>query len=220
MSHNKEKSSRHALIPVSIPVHDAVLEGELSIPENAKALVVVLDEERHKAGCRDIAHVLNTHDFATLVVTLVTRAERENGTAHAVSRDIPRLSQRLQDVTAWARNAPETRRFMIGYMAFSEDAAPALIDVARHQDIVGAVVACAGRTDLAERFLPFVRRPLLLVACGHDPDNLAVNREALEKINSTCELHVLPDADSVFATVRALNETAQKAASWFDAYLH
>lgn len=219
MSDHRETKPGRQLYPVSIPLPDIVLEGELTVPAHARGVVVILDEERHKTGCRDIAHILNTHDFATLITGLLGAEDRRGGMAHTLTADIPKLSERLQHVTEWVRNLQETRGFTAGFVAFSGDAASCVIEAARHQDTAGAIVSCDGRPDLAGDMLRRLEKPLLLVVCGHDPDTLAINRDVLDTVGGPHELHIVANADSVFSTAAALNETAQAAAAWFDKYL-
>ena len=60
-----------------------------------------------------------------------------------------------------------------------------------------------------------VRAPTLLVVGGHDPEVLALNREALAALTCEKALAIVPGATHLFEEPGALEQVADLAAAWF-----
>ena len=84
---------------------------------------------------------------------------------------------------------------------------------------VRAVVSRGGRPDLALEALPRVQAPTLLIVGGYDPEVLALNRAAAERLTAAQELAVIPGASHLFEEPGALEEVVRLAAEWFVRYL-
>src|SRR5918911_5457832 len=121
----KEEKVYHRL--VNIPVAEAasgqelVLEGDLSIPKNAKGVVIFAHgsgSSRHSPRNRYVAQVLQNEGIATLLIDLLTEQEEEIDlqTRH-LRFDIGLLSKRLIGATDWIINKQnrETECFKLGY---------------------------------------------------------------------------------------------------------
>src|SRR5437879_3710620 len=143
---------------VRIPVGSVTLEGNLDIPEGARAVVLFAHGSgsgRHSPRNRYAAEVLQGAGLATLLMDLLTTEEEavDMYTAH-LRFDIGLLAERLVGATDWLRQAPETADFSIGYFGASTGAGAALVAAAERPDAVGAVVSRGGRLDLAGAALP------------------------------------------------------------------
>ena len=98
---------------IYIPVGRDEIQGDLHIPERAKAIVVFAHgsgSSRHSPRNKHVADVLNEEQIATLLIDLLTPDEElvDFQTAH-LRFDIDLLADRLSLVTQWLRGQSATR---------------------------------------------------------------------------------------------------------------
>ena len=200
------------------------LVGDLVLPDAPVGLVLFAHGSgsgRHSARNRKVARRLQEAGIATLLFDLLTPEEEEVDLQTRQHRfDIPLLTQRLQDATAWAAADPPLKHLAIGYFGASTGAAAALIAAARLGRQVGAVVSRGGRPDLAGPVvLAEVRAPTLLIVGSADPVVLQLNREACQHLRVEHELTLVPGATHLFEEPGALEAVGDAAAHWFAAHL-
>jgi len=204
---------------VHIAMGGAELEGDLSGPSGAQGIVLFAHgsgSSRKSPRNRFVASVLQRTGLATLLFDLLTADEERADAIDAHLRfDIDLLARRLVVATDWVHSQRETRSLRIGYFGASTGAAAALIAAVERPDVVDAVVSRGGRPDLAERWLPRVRAPTLLIVGGDDRDVLAVNRSALRQLRSAKQLEIVPHATHLFEEPGTLERVADVAAAWF-----
>src|SRR5947209_8429917 len=165
--------------PVRVDAGPITVEGNLSLPEGARGVVLFAHgsgSSRHSPRNRYVAQVLNEAKLATLLVDLLTSDEEaiDLRTAH-LRFDIGLLAERLVGATDWLTQYPDTRHLRIGYFGASTGAAAALVAAAERPDVVGAVVSRGGRPDLAGHALARVRAPTLLIVGGNDFQVIELN---------------------------------------------
>ena len=205
---------------VRVPAGPATLEGNLSVPEGARGIVLFAHGSgsgRHSTRNRHVARLLNEAKLATLLVDLLTSDEEtvDLRTAH-LRFDIGLLAERLVGVTDWLTQSPDTRHLRIGYFGASTGAAAALVAAAVRLDVVGAVVSRGGRPDLAGPALPRVRAPTLLIVGGNDVQVIELNRWALAQLRTEKRLVIIPGATHLFEEPGALDQVAAYAREWFE----
>ena len=208
---------------VSVPAGSVTLDGNLTIPQSARAVVLFAHgsgSSRHSPRNRYVARVLNEVKLATLLIDLLTLHEEvvDARTAH-LRFDIDLLAERLVDATDWLTQFPDTKGFPIGYFGASTGAAAALAAAAVRPDAVGAIVSRAGRPDLAGAALPRVRAPTLLIVGEDDEQVLELNRTALAQLRCEKQLAIVPGATHLFEEPGALDEVARLARKWFQRHL-
>jgi dienelactone hydrolase len=208
---------------VQVPAGTVTLEGNLTLPEEAQAIVLFAHgsgSSRHSPRNRYVARVLNEAKLATLLIDLLTLHEEviDTRTAH-LRFDIDLLAERLVDATDWLTQFPDTKHLPIGYFGASTGAAAALAAAAVRPDVVGAVVSRGGRPDLAGSALPRVRAPTLLIVGGDDGQVIELNRAALAQLCCEKQLVIVPAATHLFEEPGALDEVARLARDWFQRYL-
>ncbi len=207
---------------IRIPAGDAVLEGDLRVPNGATATVVFAHGSgsgRHSPRNRFVADVLVGAGLATLLVDLLTREEETIDLQTAELRfDIGLLAERLGSVTDWLI-AQSLTPLTIGYFGASTGAAAALIAAVDRPERVRAVVSRGGRPDLAMDVLSQIRQPTLLIVGGADDVVLDLNRRALVALNGPKELTIVPGATHLFEEPGALDEVAALARDWFRRHL-
>jgi len=153
---------------LQIQAGHAVLSGNLTIPENAAALVLFAHgsgSSRHSPRNQFVARTLNGAGLGTLLFDLLTPEEEELDIRTREHRfNISLLAERLVHATKWASQQEETRDLHIGYFGSSTGGAAALVAAAEVPQDVGAIVSRGGRPDLAGDALPRVQAPTLLMA--------------------------------------------------------
>ncbi|HSV46958.1 MAG TPA: alpha/beta family hydrolase [Ramlibacter sp.] len=203
---------------------DAWLCGDLVLPVGFHGLVLFAHGSgsgRHSARNRRVAQRLHDEHIGTLLFDLLT-AEEEQVDLHTRQHrfDIPLLTQRMQDATAWAQAQPQLRQVAIGYFGASTGSAAALIAAARLGERISAVVSRGGRPDLAgPAALAAVTAPTLLVVGGADTGVIELNEQAYRYLGCSKQLAIVPGATHLFEEHGALEQVAGMAAAWFSGHL-
>lgn len=138
---------------LQISVDGQILEGELAIPTEAKAVISFAQgsgSSRHSTRNQYVADVLNKAGFTTLLADLLTSEEKEvdDIAGHHLRYNIELLAERFKEVTKWLLHEPITRNLKIGYFDSSTGAAAAIIAAAsfcNSNDIIKSLVLRGGR---------------------------------------------------------------------------
>jgi putative phosphoribosyl transferase len=204
---------------VQIPAGRALLSGNLTIPENAMALVLFAHgsgSSRLSPRNQFVAHTINRAGFGTLLFDLLTPEEEALDIYTREHRfNIDLLTERLVHATKWARQQEETRDLRIGYFGSSTGGAAALVATAELPQDVGAVVSRGGRPDLAGDALPKVQAPTLLIVGGNDDIVIELNEMARDQMRCEVKLEIIPGATHLFEEPGALEQVAKLASDWF-----
>jgi putative phosphoribosyl transferase len=208
---------------VRVPVGRVLLDGNLSLPQRARGIVLFAHgsgSSRFSPRNRYVAQLLNQEKLATLLIDLLSPEEEAVDQRTAQLRfDIGLLAERLVDVTDWLVEQPDTRPLRIGYFGASTGAAAALVAAAERPRIVHAIVSRGGRPDLAGPALGRVEAPTLLIVGGNDPVVIELNRAALAELRCEKQLVIVPGATHLFEEPGALDEVARLARQWFARHL-
>ena len=208
---------------LQIPTGHAVLSGNLTIPENAMALVLFAHgsgSSRHSPRNQFVARTLNRAGLGTLLFDLLTPEEEALDSHTREHRfNIGLLAERLVHATKWARQQEEMRDLRIGYFGSSTGGAAALVAAAELPQDVGAVVSRGGRPDLAGDALPTVQAPTLLIVGGNDDIVIDLNEMARDQMRCEVKLEIIPGATHLFEEPGALEQVAQLASDWFVSHL-
>ena len=208
---------------VRVAAGTVTLEGDLSLPEGARGIVLFAHGSgsgRHSPRNRYVARLLNEERLATLLIDLLTAAEEAIDLRPAQLRfDIGLLAERLVGATDWLARHEATRALRIGYFGASTGAAAALVAAVERPHADGAVVSRGGRPDLAGAALPRVVAPTLLIVGGNDPLVIELNRAALAQLRCEKQMVIVPGATHLFEEPGALDEVARLARAWFERHL-
>ncbi len=208
---------------VQIPAGRAVLSGNLTIPENAVALVLFAHgsgSSRHSPRNQFVARTLNRAGLGTLLFDLLTPEEEALDVHTREHRfNISLLAERLVLSTKWAGQQEETRDLRIGHFGSSTGGAAALVAAAEFPHNVGAVVSRGGRPDLAGDALPKVQAPTLLIVGGNDDIVIELNNMARDQMRCEVKLEIIPGATHLFEESGALEHVAKLASDWFSLHL-
>jgi dienelactone hydrolase len=208
---------------VKIPVREATLDGDLTVPAAARGIVLFVHgsgSSRHSPRNRFVAETLNDAGLATLLFDLLTpQEEAVDLTTREHRFDINLLAGRLGSAAEWMEQQAEGRSLRIGYFGSSTGGGAALVEAAAHPERVGAVVSRGGRPDLAGAALPKVQAPTLLIVGGRDDVVSRLNREAMAQMRCEVKLEIIPGATHLFEEPGTLDEVARLASAWFVQHL-
>jgi putative phosphoribosyl transferase len=208
---------------VRVAIGSVTLDGDLSVPEDARGVVLFAHgsgSSRLSPRTRYVARLLNDAKLATLLMDLLTPDEEALDARSAHLRfDIGLLAERLVGVTDWLTQRPESRHLQIGSFGASTGAAAALVAAAARPSALGAIVSRGGRPDLAGPALARVRAPTLLIVGGRDVPVIELNRQAYAQLRCEKRLVIVPGATHLFEEPGALDQVARLAREWFERHL-
>lgn len=209
---------------VEIPLEDAVLRGDLTVPSGAAGLVVFVHgsgSSRLSPRNRFVAEKINGAGLATLLTDLLTAEEEKLDAVTAELRfDIRLLARRVARVVEWSGRQRTLSGLTIGLFGSSTGAAAALVAAAGlPQGKIAAVVSRGGRPDLAGDALHRVSCPTLLVVGGDDDVVIDLNVEARARMTCPTELAIVPGATHLFEEPGTMEQVADLASDWFRKYL-
>jgi putative phosphoribosyl transferase len=200
---------------VTISSEAISLSGFLGIPSKPKGIVLFA----HGSGSgrlsprnRFVAQHLQQGAIATLLIDLLMREEEED---RRNVFDIELLADRVLMASAWLRANARTGQLTLGYFGASTGAGAALQAAARAPFRIGAIVSRGGRPDLAERDLPQVTAPTLLLVGGEDYPVIEMNQQAYQLLRCPKRLAIIPGATHLFEEPGTLEEVAEQALQWF-----
>lgn len=210
---------------VAIPLDGGYLQGDLTVPANARGLILFA----HGSGSgrlsprnRMVARRFQEQRFGTLVFDLLTEHEAQTDMTAATLRfDIELLASRLVAAAEWLVAQPVAHSLPLGYFGASTGAAAALLAAAWQPDLVSAIVSRGGRPDLAGSALKEILTPTLLIVGGDDKTVIRLNEGALARLAAPVkEMVIVPGASHLFEEPGTLEEVAYIASIWFARHLH
>ncbi len=201
--------------PVTLVGSGIRLEGILALSSHSVGVVVFAHGSgsgRFSPRNNFVARKLQHGGFATLLLDLLEECEADDPRKVF---DIDLLADRLLLAKAWLAERPETRTLRLGYFGASTGAGAALEAAARDPSSVGAIVSRGGRPDLAERYLPAVLAPTLLIVGSDDTPVIEMNEQALRLLTCPKDLVIIPGASHLFEEPGTLEQVADHALRWF-----
>ena len=208
--------------PVRVDAGRVTLEGDLSVPPHARAVVLFAHgsgSSRFSSRNKRVAAFFNDSAFATLLIDLLTPNEDEiDAHTREYRFDIGPLAERLIGAVEWLAHEPATAKLPVALFGASTGGGAALVAAAEIPDRVAAVVSRGGRPDLAGPALARVRAPTLLIVGGDDEAVIELNRAALAQLTAPARLEIVPGATHLFEEPGALDEVARHAAAWIESY--
>ena len=87
-------------------------------------------------------------------------------------------------------------------------------------ETISAIVYRGGRSDLADRILPEVKPPTLLIVGSRDTTVLEKNQISFKKLTCEKRMIIIQGATHLFEEKGKLKEVADHAIKWFQEYLN
>lgn len=205
---------------ITIQINSISLEGNLSIPENSKGVVIFAHgtgSSRFSPRNNFVSSELNKIEIGTLLFDLLTKDE---DTKYENRFNIPLLSNRLMKATSWFINEYKNQNFKIGYFGASTGAAAALIAASELGKTISCVVSRGGRPDLAKGYISKVISPTLLIVGGKDDVVIKLNQEVFKLLNVEKGLEIIEGATHLFEEPGTLEKVSSLASNWFKKYLY
>ena len=214
---------RGTVSEIQIPAGPVTLEGELSVPPDARGLVLFAHGSgsgRHSPRNQFVAGELQNANIATLLFDLLTRAEEEEDyyTGH-LRFDIGLLAERLVHAVRAMEEEPEVKHLNIGLFGASTGGGAAIVAAAQLGDKVRAVVSRGGRPDLAGNALRQVTAPTLLIVGEDDHLVIRLNEQAMRAMRCEKAIRIIAGAGHLFEEPGTLDSAAHLAAEWFTEHL-
>lgn len=208
---------------VKISINKVIVEGNLTIPHNARGVVLFAHgsgSSRFSPRNQYVAKKFKEARIGTLLFDLLTSEEEEDDMLTAEYRfNITLLAERLIGATEWCKKDPRTQQLSFAYFGASTGSAAALIGAAKLPNDISAVVSRGGRPDLAYEFLPKVKAPTLLLVGGLDTEVIELNKQAMAQMSAEKKLVIIPGATHLFEEPGKLEEVAKFSTDWFVKYL-
>jgi putative phosphoribosyl transferase len=200
---------------VEIPSGSACLPGRLTVPHDARSVVVFAlgsGNARHSPRTRFVAHGLQRAGLATLVCDLLTPGEELD--RYNVF-DLGLLTRRLADITGWLRTTGPPG-LTVSYLGTGTGSAAALWAAGEPGANIAAVVSISGQPGLVRPRLGAVTAPVLLIVPGAEDRGLGrLNREAVAQLRCPSHLTVVREAGDLFEEPRTLERVVIQATGWF-----
>jgi len=199
---------------VTIRNDHTALDGFLEIPSKPAGIVLFAHGSgsgRFSPRNRFVARHLQQGGIATLLIDLLMTHEAKD---QRNVFDVDLLSDRVLTASAWLREGSLTKELPLGHFGASTGAAAALQAAAQAPFEVGAIVSRWGRPDLAERFLPQVIAPTLLLVGSEDHHVIEMNQHAFHLLGGPKQLMIIPGATLLFEEPGSLEQVAEYALQW------
>lgn len=211
-------------LAVTVDSGDAVLPGELVVPDDAHGVVVFAHgsgSSRFSPRNRSVASSLREQGLGTLLFDLLRPDEEElDGRSMKFRFDLELLTPRLTAAARLVRSHAASSGLPLGLFGASTGAGVALLVAAREPELVDAVVSRGGRPDMAGEELGLVRAPTLLVVGERDTQVLQLNQQAAAALTATTvELRTVAGATHLFEEPGALEAVCEHAGQWFGQHL-
>ncbi|BCN93657.1 hydrolase [Thiomicrorhabdus immobilis] len=206
-------------LAVQISAGDALLSGQLQIPNNPKGLILFVHgsgSSRFSPRNQYVAELFNQAGLATILFDLLTAEESQIDEITREYRfDIELLSRRTVCAIDWVCQQTEIQDMSLGLFGASTGAAAALFAAYSRPKQVGCVVSRGGRPDLAIKVLKKVQAPTLLIVGALDYEVIQLNELAKQAMQTECKLTIVQGATHLFTEAGTLDVAATAAKNWF-----
>jgi putative phosphoribosyl transferase len=210
--HRKVTPGRHE----SVMVGAQALPGELDIPANAIGIVLLVEDGEGSWSSQRklfVTQVLRSYGLGTLLLDLL--AERASLDPRP-GFDIPLLGVRVREARTWLGQRNDLAGVPLGLFGAGDGAVAVLQAAACLPDLVGAVVSCGGRPDLAGAHLSRLRSPTMLIVEAEKFEVLEFNRSVLRAIQCEKKIEVIPREGGWLEEPDSLGIVAGLAGHWFE----
>ena len=161
---------------------------------------------------------LHENGLGTFSIGLVSENESPLD-GQASRRDLMMLAMRVRAACEWVRSHMGTVRLPLGFFGYGLASTATFVAAAEQPGDVGAVVACAGRPDLAGSALRFVAAPTMLIVGSQADTQLAANQLAFESLPGTKSIEIILGGGAELNEPDLHTLVAESAAGWLVEHL-
>jgi hypothetical protein len=203
--------------PVQVPAGISVLEGELRIPREIAAVVVMAlgsGSGRFSGLNQAFAKLLGEAGYATLILDLLTGEEESLESLRGYSRECAQdLAGRIVEAVRWLEWEGFARGKPVGLLACGSTASSALRVCAERRCGIKALVACSCR-DLSPLAIRSLQVPTLLVHGSGEKD---VDRRGLREAAGHIQFRIrtIEGVEDVLGGYRIGKAALGLAKEWF-----
>ncbi|MCO4753724.1 MAG: hypothetical protein KC478_04545 [Bacteriovoracaceae bacterium] len=204
---------------VYITEQDVQLPGKLFIPKNPSGFIIVPFTDSNGREISDnieLAKHFEAEDMAVLLLDLLTDTEAKKKENRF---NVKLLSIRLEIALDWSKRHKLLRDLPLALHSSNTSGAVAMEAGAHTTVDLAAIVSCAGRIDMVEKYLPFVDAPCLLIVGSNDELALKANRNMIKNI-SKARLQVIEGAGHLFDDEESRSRMLHESTRWFRRYFN
>ncbi|MCS5490220.1 dienelactone hydrolase family protein [Algoriphagus limi] len=197
---------------LNIRLTDVVVEGELAVPDQSKALVLFAHGSgsgRFSPRNNFIAQFLNKNRIATFLFDLTTTQEKEKG-----EFNISLFADRLIQLSKSLHSNPKVAKLPIFYFGGSTGATIAVAAAAQLKPLISGVISRGGRLDYAVDYIPEVICPMLWLVGSLDQEVLRINKACYKHFPERNDLKIISGAGHLFEEPGKLEQVAEETKDW------
>ncbi|WP_202615361.1 alpha/beta hydrolase [Algoriphagus kandeliae] len=197
---------------LKIRLADVMVEGELAIPDQPKALVLFAHGSgsgRFSPRNNFIAQFFNKNEIATFLLDLSTPLEKEKG-----EFNISRFADRLVELTKSLLAKPSLSKLPVFFFGGSTGAAIAVTAATKLKPLIYGIISRGGRLDYAVDYIPEVSCPMLWIVGSLDQEVLRLNKACYKHFPEGNDLKILSGAGHLFEEPGKLEQVAEESKDW------
>lgn len=204
---------------------DVKLEGKLTVPKSPIGVVLLCSVKDINAdSSEDIEHFLieefYDHQIACFNVDLISKDLNTSSVPYEEEvYNVELLSERVDMTLDWISKHRVLSHLPKGLCAGHTAAAAAFIGASKTKHTLSSLISLGGRLDMAQKYLPYVSSPALLIASKGDELSLKASSNMLEYIPHA-RLYVIDDKDHTFKNENVREEVLPECSRWFRRYFN
>lgn len=199
-------------LALKINLKDQVIDGDLDLPDQPKALVIFVHGSgsgRFSPRNRSVADYLFQRGVATFLCDLTDDEERESGFF-----DLEILSERVKGITKDLQKNSLLADLPIFYFGGSSGAAVAVAAASDKELMIMGIISRGGRLDYAQDYLDKISCPILLIVGSRDVEVAEINEDCFQAIPAPKSLELMEGAGHLFQEPGMLKKVADEAWFW------
>jgi putative phosphoribosyl transferase len=201
-----------------IKLKNFVVEGDLTVPLQAKALVFFVHGCGSRRYCPEnifISHFLNQHQVATFLFDFSSVFDQKTE-----EFDLKILSETLVQITAGVLSESVLKTAPIFYYGSSLGTSVPLVSAEKLKEYqISGIISRAERLDFLQEHLHMESCPLLLIVGSKDQEVLQIANRYMESQKNSNFLKVIYGAGHLFAEPGMLEQVGQKSLEWINQIL-
>ncbi|MGM0588440.1 MAG: alpha/beta hydrolase family protein [Bacteroidota bacterium] len=204
---------------LKLPVDNYYLDGTLSLPVQAKSIIIFTHGHGHNRFINindHIARHLNQAGFGTLLFDLIA-ADQSN--YDKVWNDISLLSSRLMAVTLWLSSHSEYNDLKFAYFASGRGVPIAIKAATKLNTFIDAMVIADGHPEKVEPDYPQLNLPTFFIFGERESATEKLDHEKLKSMPGTKNMVIIPGTSGLFEEPGKLEVLTKYTLAWYQKYL-